>query len=122
MVDVAINRVFIRLRDNEKLAFSPVPEADLRDDEKPPAKDYAEELVWNVSFDLDETQDGENQGLPVLHYEESLDTVSRKIASAAKTAIEESGTNMLTLFLASLNGMSLTIPNSRIWLPSSSSR
>jgi hypothetical protein len=31
----------------------------------------------------------------VLHYQESLDTVSRKIASAAKTAIEESGTNML---------------------------
>ena len=35
--------------------------------------------------------------LPVLHYHEQLDTLSRKIATAAKTAIEESGTNMLYL-------------------------
>jgi hypothetical protein len=33
----------------------------------------------------------------VLHYQEGLDTISRKVASAAKTAIEESGTNMLHL-------------------------
>jgi hypothetical protein len=97
VVDVGIDHVFARLRDNEKLAFSPVPEADLRDGEKPPAKKYAEEVGWNVSFDLDDIGDGENHSLPVLHYQESLDTVSRKIASAAKTAIEESGTNMLYL-------------------------
>jgi hypothetical protein len=33
----------------------------------------------------------------VLHYHEQLDTLSRKIASAARTAIEESGANMLYL-------------------------
>lgn len=97
IVDVGIDPVFARLRDNEKLAFAPVPEADIRGGEKPPAKDFAEELGWNTSYDLGEAEDGKVQALPVLHYQESLDTVSRKIASAAKTAIEESGTNMLYL-------------------------
>jgi hypothetical protein len=60
-----------------------------------PVKEYAEELGWNTSFDLDEANIENAESLPVLHYQESLDTVSRKIASAAKTAIEESGANML---------------------------
>jgi len=97
VVDVQIDPVFARLLDNEKLAFSPVPEPDLGSGEKPSAKDYASELEWNTSFDLDDAGDESVHGLPVLHYQESLDTVSRKIASAAKTAIEESGTNMLYL-------------------------
>jgi Protein of unknown function (DUF4011) len=96
-VDVAINPVFVRLRDNEKLSFSPVPEPDAQAGEKPAAKDYASELGWNISFDLNEAGDGIVEGLPVLHYHESLDIVSRKIASAAKTASEESGANMLYL-------------------------
>src|ERR1041385_2853154 len=41
--------------------------------------------------------DDNAKSLPVLLYQEKLDTVSRKIATAAKTAIEESGTNMLYL-------------------------
>ena len=94
VVDVSVDAVFRRLRDNEKLAFLPVPEPDAG--EKPPAKDYAEELGWNTSFDLDPAN-GVEQALPVLHYHEQLDTLSRKITSAAKTAIEESGANMLYL-------------------------
>lgn len=97
VVDVAINAVFARLLDSEKFSFLPVPEAEKVDGEKPPAKDFAEELGWDTSFDLDRTGSAKVQALPVLHYQESLDTVSRKIASAAKTAIEESGTNMLHL-------------------------
>ena len=98
MVEVPIDSVFAQILDNEKLSFSPVPEAEMRGGEKPLAKDYADELGWNISFDLDEETDNRKvQKLPVLHYQESLDTVSRKIASAAKTAIEESGTNMLYL-------------------------
>ena len=97
VVDVPIDPVFERLRDNEKLAFLPVPEPDIEGLERPPAKDYAAELDWNTSFDLDAAPDDSAQSLPVLHYQEQLDTVSRKIASAAKTAIEESGTNMLYL-------------------------
>jgi len=40
--------------------------------------------------------------LPVVHYVEGLETLTRKIGSAAKTAIEESGTNMLYLILGFL--------------------
>ena len=90
--------MFARLRDNDKLAFLPVPEpAPLGEGDRPGAKDYAEGLGWNTSFDLDEAEDNNGQSLPVLHYHEQLDTVSRKIATAARTAIEESGTNMLYL-------------------------
>src|ERR1017187_1667163 len=97
VVDVPMDTIFARLRDNEKLAFLPVPEPELEGPERPPAKDYAIELDWNTSFDLDASPEETTQSLPVLHYQEQLDTVSRKIASAAKTAIEESGTNMLYL-------------------------
>jgi hypothetical protein len=96
VVDVPIDSVFRRLRDNEKLSFLPVPEPDMGEGRD--AKEYAGELGWNISFDLDDADDDDNaKSLPVLHYQEQLDTVSRKIATAAKTAIEESGTNMLYL-------------------------
>ena len=96
VVGVSIDAVFRRLRDNEKVAFLPVPEPDVEGDKGPTAKDQAEALGWNSSFDL-EAAAGMAQTLPVLHYHEQLDTLSRKIASAAKTAIEESGANMLYL-------------------------
>jgi hypothetical protein len=97
VVDVPIDAIFTRLRDNEKLAFMSVPEPDFEGSERPAAKDYAAEIGWNTSFDLDADPDDSAQSLPVLHYQEQLDTVSRKISSAARTAIEESGTNMLYL-------------------------
>lgn len=98
VVDVSINSVFQRLRDNEKLSFLPVPEADAVGGEAPLAKEYADELGWNTSYDLDGAPTAENpRSLPVLLYGEKLDTVSRKIVGAAKTAVEESGTNMLYL-------------------------
>jgi hypothetical protein len=97
VVDVPIDAIFARLRDNEKLAFMSVPEPDFLGSERPAAKDYAAEIGWNTSFDLDTDPDDSAQSLPVLHYQEQLDTVSRKISSAARTAIEESGTNMLYL-------------------------
>src|SRR5215831_3255885 len=78
VVDVAIDNVFARLLDGEKVAFSAVPEPDIQGDERPSAMDYAHELGWNISFDLDEV-DTEPESLPVLHYPESLDTVARKI-------------------------------------------
>jgi very-short-patch-repair endonuclease len=95
VVDIPIDAVFGRLLDNERLAFLPVPEPEIEGIERPAAKDHAAELGWNTSFDLDAVKDDGPQPLPVLHYQEQLDTVSRKIATAARTAIEESGTNML---------------------------
>src|SRR5579864_2622708 len=96
-VDASSDGVFRRLLDNEKIAFVPVPEPETdRDGERPTAKAYAEDLGWNTSFDLDLSA-GEDDALRVLLYQDQLDTVGRKIATAANTAIEESGTNMLSL-------------------------
>ena len=90
--------VYLGLRDNEKVAFVPVPEPDLDIGDLPNEKDYAEELGWSTSFDLESSSPrGDSVLVSVLHYPERLDALSRKIGSAAKTAIEESGTNMLHL-------------------------
>jgi very-short-patch-repair endonuclease len=103
VVDASVDSVFERLRDNEKFSFLPVPQPEIeRGVELPPAKDYAEKLDWNTSFELITSREEETRYLPVLHYQEQLDTISRKIASAAKTAIEESGTNMLYLIFGFL--------------------
>src|ERR1700687_5515728 len=56
VVDVPIDTVFRQLRDTEKLAFAAVPEPDVAG-EPPPAKDYADELGWDTSFDLGNTDD-----------------------------------------------------------------
>jgi hypothetical protein len=92
------------LVENEKLAFSPVPEPDSEAAEPPTATEYWEQLGWNTSYDLDESGSDANdsRSLQVLLYPEQLDTLSRKISSAAKTAIEESGTNMLYLIFGFL--------------------
>src|SRR5580698_9722635 len=102
VVDVPLDPVFTRLRAEEKLPFLPVPEPGIHLKETLAAKDFAEELGWNTSYDLEETENEDAQQLPVLHYQEPLDTVSRKIASAAKTAVEESGANMLYLIFGFL--------------------
>src|ERR1035438_2489810 len=43
VVNVPMDAIFARLRDNEKLAFLPVPEPELEGPERPLAKDYATE-------------------------------------------------------------------------------
>jgi hypothetical protein len=104
-VDVSLERVFNRIMDGGKLSVSAVPEPTVdKKSEKPTAAAYAKEVGWRTSYDLDEaaTTDApaieEYDGrLPVLHYAEHLNTLSRKIDDAARTAIEESGANMLYL-------------------------
>ncbi len=85
--------------------------------EKLTAEAYASRLGWNTSYDLPVTpavpnddpataepaaRDPYDGRLPVLHYFDRLNTISRNIADAAKTAIEESGANMLYLSLGFL--------------------
>jgi hypothetical protein len=41
-------------------------------------------MGWNISLDLDEDAE-EDAALRVLHFREQLDTVSRKITTAANT-------------------------------------
>ena len=104
VVGASIDNVFQRLLENEKLAFSPVPEPDTEAVESPAATEYGERLGWSTSYDLDESgsETSASRSLSVLLYPEELDTLSRKISSAAKTAIEESGTNMLYLIFGFL--------------------
>ena len=73
-----MDAVFRRLRDNEKVAFLPVPEPDVESAQS--AKDYAEKIGWNTSLELD-AADGVTHTLPVLHYHEQFDALSRKIVT-----------------------------------------
>jgi len=97
------NVIFRRLTEGEKLFFLPVPEPYSYEGQKPSALDYAKSIGRARSFDLDDVkEDTDATTLPVLHYLEQLQTITRKIGSAAKTAIEESGANMLYLILGFL--------------------
>ena len=51
VVDVPLDTVF-RHAGQRKACFLPVPEPDIATANAPPAKDYADELGWNTSFDL----------------------------------------------------------------------
>lgn len=108
VVDVDLDSVFSRLIGEEEIPFRYVPEPDLSPDSddgedatatKPNPADVAEALGWDTSCDLSapSKRNVNSAALPVLLYVEDLETKTRKIASAAKTAIEESGTNMLYL-------------------------
>lgn len=117
VVNTDFQSVFARLMKGAKLPFEPVPEPLPNESlheyfeeqsksapSKPPSKDYAAALGWNTSFDLipeaDTDADSESDSdvtLPVLHFLEGLESITRKIGTAAKTSIEESGTNMLFL-------------------------
>ncbi len=97
-VDVNSDAAYNRIMDGGRLSISAVPEPP-RIADKPTPLSHAKELGRNVSFDLDdpfpaEEYDGQ---LPVLHYAEHLNTLVRKIDDAARTAVEESGANMLYL-------------------------
>jgi hypothetical protein len=113
MVDADLDTIFERLLNGEAMPFRPVPEpnwppVELNTSEneinKPLAADHAESLGWNTSYDLarPSRHNTDSRCLPVLHYVEDLETITRKVSSAAKTAIEESGTNMLYLTLGFL--------------------
>jgi very-short-patch-repair endonuclease len=98
-VNVDLEASFNSLLDEKKLALLPVPEPPKYAPsygEQPEAKQAAEILGWRTSYDLIPGV-GSSQELPVLFYPDDLDAVARKIGSAARTAIEESGTNLLHL-------------------------
>lgn len=113
VVDADVDAIFRCLLDGGKVEFIPVPEPDpafysnLRGESpgssKPPAAEHARICGWKTSYDLEQASSHGNAPiLPVLHYVEGLESLTRKIGSAAKTAIEESGTNMLYLILGFL--------------------
>jgi len=69
---------------------------------KPTAKQHAEKLGIATSYDLPESENvqvvplkHQDKYIQTLHYPPELESILRRISSSARTAIEESGTNML---------------------------
>ncbi len=124
IVDELPGQVFDLLVEGAALTFEPVPEPTLRELEafnapppdqvkratEPRAGSRPEAAVWarrlgiNVQHDLPVETDSferpdrhSDRKIQTLHYPEELDARLRKIRAAARTAIEESGANMLYL-------------------------
>jgi len=71
---------------------------------KPTAKEYARIIGLSTSYELPkpngngaELDRHKDDKIQTLHYPDDLETLLRRIASAARTTIEESGVNMLYL-------------------------
>lgn len=99
-----VNLVFDRLYvDGKGVAFKYVPEPspDTYEGKRPEAKLYAARAGISTSFEFPANPSGSNgrrlHGIQTLLYPADLERQLRKIASEAKTAVEETGTNMLFL-------------------------
>ncbi len=100
----SINLVFERLYDDGKaVSFKYVPEPDPKSYEgkRPEARLHAGRVGISTSVEFPpnqtETQGRRLHGIQTLLYPADLERQLRKIASEAKTAIEETGSNMLYL-------------------------
>lgn len=100
----SINLVFDRLYiDGRGVPFKYVPEPSpyTYEGKRPEARHYAPRLEIDVSFDFPPNPAGSNghrlHGIQTLLYPADLERQLRKIAGEAKTAVEETGTNMLFL-------------------------
>lgn len=100
----SMNLVFDRLYvDGKGVPFKYVPEPppDTYEGKRPEARLYAPRLGISTSFEFSPNPAGSNgrrlHGIQTLLYPADLERQLRKIASEAKTAVEETGTNMLFL-------------------------
>lgn len=103
-VDTGLDDLYTHLREGGALLFQPVPEPRREDYEtvgsgrrKPEAVQFAEKQGISVSYELPPKAGGPTRRIQTLLYPEDLERVLRNIDRAARTAIEESGTNMLYL-------------------------
>lgn len=96
-----VNLVFDRLLDGKSVPFKHVPEPDpdSYEGKRPEARLHAARLGISTSFEFPPNPEGADghrlHGIQTLLYPADLERQLRKIASEAKTAIEETGTNML---------------------------
>ncbi|ABE43883.1 DUF4011 domain-containing protein [Polaromonas sp. JS666] len=99
-VDLVFDRLYI---DGRGVPFKYVPEPppDTYEGRRPEARLYAPRVGISTSFELAPNPDGPNgrrlHGMQTLLYPADLERQLRKIASEAKTAVEETGSNMLFL-------------------------
>lgn len=99
-----LNLVFDRLQTDGKgvlLKHVPEPSPDSYEGKRPEARLHATRLGISTSFEFAPNPDNSSgrrlQGIQTLLYPAELERQLRKIASEAKTAVEETGTNMLFL-------------------------
>jgi very-short-patch-repair endonuclease len=113
VVDEFPDQLFTRLIDGKEFLFRPVPNPRRRVREletgdqvradKPPVKDHAESLGIATSFELPTSSTGQpaahhtDKEIQTLHYPEELEAILRSLSASARSAIEETGTNMLFL-------------------------
>ncbi|MFH0793633.1 MAG: DUF4011 domain-containing protein, partial [bacterium] len=104
-----VNLVFDRLYvDTKAVPFKYVPEPSPKtyEGKRPEARLYAPRVGISTSFEFPPNSVGSNgrrlHGIQTLFYPADLERQLRKIASEAKTAIEETGSNMLFLMFGFL--------------------
>lgn len=122
VIDELPGVLFQSMQDGQSLMFEPVPEPSRRDLEnwsnqnpnqvpragepsevkKPDGATWARHLGFQVNFDLPVEVDSfersdrhADKKIQTVHYADELDARLRKIRAAGRTAIEESGANML---------------------------
>lgn len=99
----SLNLVFDRLIESKAVPFKyvPEPDPDSYEGKRPEAKLQAVRLGISTSLEFPPNPEGANghrlHGIQTLLYPADLERQLRKIASEAKTAIEETGSNMLFL-------------------------
>ena len=108
-VDTALDSVFRHLIEGGTLELEHVPEPPrlkrfdrklptddtAREDDVVPPRDHALSLGWSVDLGLGLSE--RPPRLRTLAYQDDLDRLAKKISTAARTSIEESGANMLYL-------------------------
>ena len=129
VVDELPDVLWNRLCDGDELLFIPVPEpvpvADSATGSAPTAKQHAETLGLASSFELPEPPASgdkpkaahRDNKIQTLLYPSELDACLRTIASSARSAIEETGTNMLHLVFGFLDWTQSDAPDKRMLAP-----
>ena len=108
VVDELPDALWERLRDGDELAFLPVPDPPAQEppaQHKPTARDHAETVGLATSFDLPEPPlEGDkakpahrDKHIQTLHFPGELEEILRALAGSARSAIDETGSNMLFL-------------------------
>lgn len=114
IVDTSIEHVSRELLAAQTLPIQPVPmpdDVETGDDEDLwDVRGAATRAGWNLSYELS-VEPGQSRCLPVLLTAGRLDAHLRRIASAARTAMEESGFNMLFLALGMLEWREIEAPD-----------
>lgn len=109
-VGASIQHVFDKLVEaGGKIVLQPVP-APRRIDwvevggrmTKPDVREYARNIGWDVSAELPTSGTTDSTALRVLQYPDDLERHARKLAREARSAIEETGANMLFLVVGLL--------------------